>query len=134
MRQYFRRMSYFTTLAIPIGTALLIALLAVTHPQWPRTYFIIGFLAALIILPGITLGLKLGSTPLVEREMVFLGGNAPGIVRFADERGRIESYPHRQLYALFLDGAIREGETLLLRFLDHEIMSWKSLSSEEGPE
>jgi hypothetical protein len=126
-------MSYFTTLVIPIGVALLIVLLAVTHPQWPRTYLIIGFLAALIILPGITLGLKLGSTPLVEREVVFLGGNAPGVIRVANEHGRMESYPHRQLYALYLDGTIREGEVLLLRFLENDILSWKSLSQEEAP-
>lgn len=131
MRDFFRRMSYFTTLAIPIATALLIALLAVTHPQWPRIYLIIAFLAALIILPGVTLGLKLGCTPLTEEKVVFLGVGAPGVIHVRHDNGEVVRYPHRELYAHFLDGTVEEGEVLLLRFLENEILSWKSLTREE---
>lgn len=131
MRKFFSGMSYFTTLVVPIAVALLIAVIAVTHPQWPRIYFIVAFLAALILLPGITLGLKLGCTPLDDVKVIFCGVGAPGVIRVRLENGQVVGYPHKELYALYLDGVVKEGELLLLRFLEHDILSWKSLSKDD---
>ncbi|MEW6183341.1 MAG: hypothetical protein AB1500_09240 [Bacillota bacterium] len=132
MRRSFSRMSYFTTLVVPMAVALLIALFAVTHPQWPRIYFIVSFLAALVLFPGITLGLKLGCTPLEDVKVTFFGVGAPGIIRVRLENGQVVGYPHKQLYALYLDGVVTEGEILLFRFLENDIISWKSLSRENA--
>lgn len=131
MRQFFSRMSYFTTLAVPIAVALIIAFVGLAHPEWPRIYFIIGFLAALIILPGITLGLKLGSIPITEEDVEFVGVYGRGVIGVRFSTGELVRYPHKELYNLFLSGAIETGEPLRLRFLDQEIVSWKSLKSKE---
>uniref|UniRef100_A0A7C2EJ11 Uncharacterized protein n=1 Tax=Ammonifex degensii TaxID=42838 RepID=A0A7C2EJ11_9THEO len=125
MRQFFSRMSYFTTLVVPMAVALIIAFLAVINPQWPRLYCIIAFLAALIILPGITLGLKLGCTPVTEEEVVFLGVCAPGVIGVRYPNGEVVRYPHRELYDLFRNGTVKEGDILRLRFLDKEIIGWQ---------
>lgn len=133
MREFFRRMSYFTTLVIPIGVALVIAFVGLAKPEWPRIYFIVGYLAALILLPGITLGLKLGSTPLVEEEVEFVGVFAPGWIEVRRATGEICRYHHRQLYELFQSGGIRRGERLILRFLDQDIVGWRTAEEEQPP-
>lgn len=131
MREFFSRMSYFTTLAVPIVAALIIAFIGLAHPEWPRIYFIIGFLAALIILPGVTLGLKLGCTPVTEEDVEFAGVYGRGVIGVRFPNGEVARYPHKELYNLFLNGGVEEGEPLRLRFLDQDIISWKSLRSRE---
>lgn len=127
MREYCRRMSYLTTLVIPIAVALVIAFVGLTHPQWPRVYFIIGFLAALILLPGVTLGLKLSCTPVVEEDVEFLGTYGPGWIGVRHANGAVARYHHRGLYEMHQSGHVRRGERLRLRFLEQEIISWELL-------
>ncbi|MEW6447296.1 MAG: hypothetical protein AB1426_04290 [Bacillota bacterium] len=131
MRHFFSRMSYFTTLAVPIAVALIIAFTGLAHPEWPRIYFIIGFLAALILLPGVTLGLKLGSTPITEEDVEFTGVYGRGVIGVRFANGEVVRYPHNELYNLFINGGIEAGEPLRLRFLDQDIISWKSLKSKK---
>ncbi|RDV81300.1 hypothetical protein [Ammonifex thiophilus] len=127
MRDYFRRISYFSTLAWPIAIALLIAFLAVTHPHWPRGWCIAAFLAALIVLPGVLLALKLGSTPIVKEKVVFLWGRAPGIIVVRRENGEEDRFYHREIFAHFVEGKIKEGDLLSLHLLDKDIVSWEKL-------
>ncbi|MEW6770400.1 MAG: hypothetical protein AB1330_03305 [Bacillota bacterium] len=130
MRRFFRRMSYFTTLVVPIVVALVIAFLAVLNPQWPRIYCVIAFLAALIILPGVTLGLKLGCTPVTEERVVLVGVDAPGIIGVRRANGEVVRYHHRELYTLFCNGTVSEGSILSLRFLDNDIIGWQPVDGE----
>ncbi|MGO0122604.1 hypothetical protein [Desulfothermobacter acidiphilus] len=127
MRRYFRRMSYFSTLVWPIVLALGIAFLAVTHPQWPRSWCIAAFLATLILLPGVLLALKLTSTPLTQERVTFLWGRAPGIIVVRRESGEEDRFYHQEIFTSFAEGKIKQGDTISLHLLDKDIVRWEKL-------
>jgi hypothetical protein len=91
---------------------------------------VIAFLAALILLPGVTLGLKLGCTPVTEEKVTLVGVDAPGIIGVRRANGEVVRYHHRELYTLLCNGTISEGSILNLRFLDNDIIGWQPVDSE----
>ncbi|HAG07112.1 MAG: Uncharacterized protein XD69_0561 [Clostridia bacterium 62_21] len=124
----FNRMGWLWTLVLPMGIAVAIAWLGIKNPDLPRIYFIVGFLAALVILPAVFILLKILATPVVDEEVVAVGVRGERHIEIRHPDGVVASYYHPDLARAFRSGRVRRGDRLRVLVRRHEqILRWEEI-------
>ncbi|MBO8128772.1 MAG: hypothetical protein H0Z39_06195 [Peptococcaceae bacterium] len=122
----FRRMSWFTTFIIPVTVALVIAFAGIVMPGIPRIYFIVAFLAALIFLPGVFIGLKIAKTPATIEKTIMVGLKAENlnIVHLQHPDGSIRAYMDTSLANAYRAGTVKKGQIIKVIIRDDVMLKW----------
>lgn len=127
--QVFNRMGWAWTFILPVAVALVIAWLGIKNPDLPRIYFVIGFLAALVVLPAVFILLKILAIPLVDEEVVAVGVRGERYIEVMHPDGVVAAYQHAGLVHAFRSGRIRKGDRLRVLVRRHEhILRWEQVT------
>lgn len=122
----FGRLSWFITFLIPALTGIAIAIWGL-NSDLPRGYFVVGFLFALVIMPGILVWLKVMGTPLQEEEIILLGAGSGDQVKIARPSGGHDIVSHSGIKRAILTGELRIGARLHLVRRGDIVIDWKLL-------
>ncbi len=128
-----RRVGWPVTLFIPLILALVIAVVGIYSPGLPRIYFILGFLSALIILPGILVTLKVLSHPVTSAEITLVTTRRGQNVVVMFEDGTKNTYQNAQLYAGLLTGELKPGQRFRVMIRDNILFRFQPLDDEAAP-
>jgi hypothetical protein len=127
-----QRVSWAMTLFIPIILALVITVAGILNPQLPRVYFIVVFLFALVILPGILVTLKILSSPVIAAEVTLLATRKGQNVDVMFPDGSVNTFQNAQLYNGLLTGELKQGERLRVLIRDDILFRWQRLEEERA--
>ncbi|MEW5762859.1 MAG: hypothetical protein AB1776_06640 [Bacillota bacterium] len=125
----FQRMGWFWTFIIPVAVALAIAWAGIKNPDLPRTYFVLGFLAALVLLPAVFIALKILAIPVRHEEVVAVGVRGERQVEIRHPDGAVVTYYAPDLARALKSGRVRAGDRLRVAVRRNEqILGWEELT------
>ncbi|MFZ5873411.1 MAG: hypothetical protein ACOYW8_03225 [Bacillota bacterium] len=130
--KFMRRVGWPVTLFVPLTLALAIAVAGILSPDVPRIYFIIGFLSALIVLPGIFVTLKVLSHPVTAAVVTLVTTRKGQNVVVMFEDGTKNTYQNAQLYAGLLTGELKPGQRFRVLIRDDLLFRAQPLDDGEA--
>lgn len=128
-----QRVGWPVTLCVPIILAFVIAIAGILSPELPRVYFIVGFLFALIVLPGILVTLKVLSTPVTAAEITLVAARKGQNVDVMFPDGAVNTFQNVQLYNGLLTGELKHGQRFRVLIRDDILFRWQRIDEPTDP-